>query len=324
MASEALFTLVMQVASLFVIACCIFLVSSLVAGGMFLAHRKYASALYQRMKNKYLIFHALCAVCASIVVTIWLSLPHSPKLPFVFQHCHSSNCATHIPAVIDSTLLNLLFAFFVIGMVVVCFILIKSHQKKLEERINSLLRLSHSKDPKSNYSSQATIINVPQPVLINVGMLEPKLLLSSLITESIDVEDVKILLAYEYAKAKQFENLKVKLLQIVCLFWPASARRLLISDLHAVLRERAFREIRQLFGCHQTTIPKTILNKMTNDLQEFVLKVERESDHWPQSADGIIDETHLTAKAYLGSFLYFICLLIVTSNFTHFLFELIG
>lgn len=324
MTSEALFASVMQVASLFVIACCIFLISSLIAGVMFLAHRKYVTAVNHRINNKYLVFHALAAVCASIVVTVWLSLPHSPRLPLVFKHCHSNNCATHIPAVIDPTLLNLLFAFFAVGMVTVFFILMKAHQKTLEERINSLLRLSHNKDSDSNYWSQTTIIDVPQPVLLNVGMLAPKLLLSSQITKSLNANDVKILLAYEYAKAKQFENLKVKLVQIACLFWPPSIRRLLIIDLHALLRARAVREIRQLFENQQTAIPKIILNKMTKDLRGFISKIESNSDHLPQSVDVVVDDTILTAPAYLISFSYFTCLVIVTSNFTHFLFELVG
>ena len=324
MTSEALFASVMQVASLFVIACCIYLISSLIAGVMFLAHRKYVTAVNHRINNKYLLFHALASVCASVVVTVWLSLPHSPRLPLVFKHCHSSNCATHILAVIDPTLLNLLFAFFAVGIVTFFFILMKAHQKILEERINSLLRLSHNKDSDSNYWSQTTIIDVSQSVLLNVGMLAPKLLLSSQITESLNVNDVKILLDYEYAKAKQFENLKVKLVQIVCLFWPASIRRLLIIDLHALLRGRAFKEIRQLFENQQMTIPKTILNKMTKDLRTFILKIENNSGQLSVSADVIADDAILTVAAYFAIFSYFICLVIVTSNFTHFLFELFG
>jgi hypothetical protein len=324
MVSDVLLAAVMQIASLFVIACCIFLVSSLIAGSTFLAHRKYLSALHYRIKNKYLVLHALSAVCASIVVTVWLSLPNSQRLPFVFKHCHSSNCATHIPAIIDFTLLNLLFAFFVIGMVTVCFILIKAHQNKLEQRINSLLRLSHNKYLDNNYRLQASIISVSQPVLLNVGMITPKLLLSSQIAEFLDVKDVKLLLAYEYAKAKQFENFKVKLVQIACLFWPASVRRLIITDLLAVLRDRALNEVHQLFGGQKTTIPKTILNEMSKDIQEFLLKIERNTDHLPQSADVIVGDANLTATAYLASFSYFLLLVVVTSNFTHFLFELIG
>jgi hypothetical protein len=334
MTSEALLGLVMQVASLFVIACCIFLISSLLAGVMFLAHHKYVTDLKYRINNKYLVFHAISAVCASIVVTVWLSLPHSPRLPLVFKHCHSSNCATHIPAVIDLTLLNLLFAFFAMGMLTICFILIKTHQKKLEERINSLLLLSrnfslnyspnHSPDQDSdgNYRSQATIIDVPQPVLLNVGMLTPKILLSSQITESLSVNDVKILLAYEYAKAKQFENIKVKLVQITCLFWLANARRLLITDLHTLLRTRAFIEIRQLFKNQATDIPKAVSNKMTQDLREFVSKMEGDTTLLPQYVDAIVDDADLNTQACLASFLYFICLVSVTSNFTHFLFEI--
>jgi hypothetical protein len=326
MTSETLLASVTQVASLFAIACCIFLVSSLISGVTFLAHRKYAAVVDHKINNKYLVFHALSAVCASVVVTVWLSLPHSPKLPLVFKHCHSSNCTTHIPAVFDPTLLNLLFAFFAVGMMTVCFILIKTHQKTLEGRINSLLCLSHNKDPDNNCRSQATIIDVPQPVLLNVGLLAPKLLLSSQMTKTLNINDVKMLIAYEYAKAKQFENLKVKLVQIACLFWPAGIRRLLITDLHTLLRERAFKEISLLFENQKMTIPKTILNRMTKDLREFVSKIETNNDHLSHISRAIfvVDDSKLTASAYLASLSYFICLVIVTSNLIHFLFELVG
>ncbi|WP_299079762.1 hypothetical protein [uncultured Paraglaciecola sp.] len=324
MIGEALLAAMMQLASLFVIACCIFLISSLIAAGTFFVHRNYVKTINQRLKSQYLIFHALCAVSASIVVTIWLSLPRSPRLPFVFEHCHSSNCATHIPAVIDPTLFNLLFAFFAIGMVTLCFILIKGHQKKLEQRINSLLLLSNSQGAENNYSSQATIINVPQPILLNVGLLSPKLILSSVITKSLEIDDVKILLAYEYAKAKQFENLKVKLVQIACLFWPARTRRLAISDLQAALRSRALEEIRQLFGSQQPTIPNIVLNKMTQDLREFVAKIENDKAHLSQPADLMSKNTNLITPAPLASIAYFMGLVVVTSNLTHFVFELIG
>lgn len=323
MASDALVPLVMQVASLFVIACCIFLLSSLISVGAFLAHHKFVSALNYRIKHNYLIFHALSAVFASLVVTIWLSLPHSPRLPFIFQHCHNSNCATHIPAVLDPGLLNLLFGFFAIGMATLCFMLLRAHQKKLNERINSLLRLSPSHDSDNNYCSQATIVNVPQPLILNVGIVAPKLLLSSQITANLVMADVKLLLAYEYAKAKQFENLKVKMVQIACLFWPASIRRLLLGDLHAALRQRAFKEICPFFESQKTNIPPSLLTQMSKDIREFVSKIERNSDHLAQAADAIVDDTNLTPLAYLCGLSYFVCLVIVTSNFTHFLFEIV-
>jgi hypothetical protein len=330
MPSEAVLTSVMQVASLFLVAFCIFSVSSLLASAVYLGHQKYTVSANFQIENRWLIFHALAAVSASIVVTLWLSLPQSSRLPFVFKHCHSNDCATHIPAVIDSTILNLVFAFFAISMVTVCFVLIRAHQKKLEGRINSLLHLSKSQQNTNNEWSQASIINMPQPVLLNVGMLTPKLLLSSKVTETLDVNDVKLLLAYEYGKAKQFENLKIKLVQIVCLFWPAPLRRLLITDLRTVLHARAYEEIRQLLGNPQTNIPKAMLNKMPNDIGIFVSKMDAQSDSLPvtatatATANRIDNEVTRNTTAYFVSFLYFACLVAVTSNFTHFLFELLG
>lgn len=324
MTSESIFTLFMQFTSLFVVAGAIFLISSLLICVTFLAHRHYAKGVYYRLNSSLVFFYAFGAVGASIVVTIWLSMPQSPRLPFVFRHCHDSDCSTHIPAMLDHTLLQLLCAFFAIGMTTLCFIILKAHQKKIDGRINSLICLSSDSKSQNDFWQQTATIDVTEPILLNVGMLTPKLLLSSKLTGSLEIEDVKILLAYEYAKAKQFENIKIKLLQIACLFWPARIRRLLVDDLQVIIRERAFKETRQLFGHPNTTIPIFILNKLTKDLREFVSQIESNKDPFTQSAMGTSDSQNLSPTAFLIRFLYFICLVIVTSNFTHFLFELVG
>ena len=324
MISDTLITFLLQFTSLFVVAGAIFLISSLLICVTFLAHRHYAKGVYYRLKSSLVFFYAFGAVGASIVVTIWLSMPQSPRLPFVFRHCHESDCSTHIPAMLDHTLFHLICAFFAIGMTTLCFIILKAHQKKIDRRINSLICLSCDSKTQNDFWQQTAIIDVTEPVLLNVGMLTPKFLLSSKLTESVEIEDVKILLAYEYAKAKQFQNIKIKLLQIACLFWPAPIRRLLVDDLQVIIREKAFKEIRQLFGHPNTTIPKFILKKLTKDLREFVCQIESNKVPFTQSAMGTRDSQNLSPTAFLISFLYFICLVIVTSNFTHFLFELVG
>jgi hypothetical protein len=324
MLSDAVLTSVMQVASLFLIAYFIFSVSSLLAGLAYLGHRKFTLSAHFQIKNKWLVFHALSGVSASIVVTLWLSLPKPSRLPFVFKHCHRNDCATHIPAVIDSTILNLVFAFFAISMIVVCFALMRAQQKKLTERIDSLLRLSKSQHNSFNEWSQAAIINTPGPVILNVGILTPKLLLSSKVIELLDVNDIKLLLAYEYGKAKQFENLKIKLVQIVCLFWPGPFRRLLITDLRGALHARAYEEIRQLMGNPQTNIPKTILNKMPKDISVFVARIDNENASLASTINHIDSGVTLNITEFFTFSLYFICLVTVTSNLTHFLLELIG
>ncbi|MEP1444593.1 MAG: hypothetical protein ABJK37_00590 [Paraglaciecola sp.] len=321
MTIETIFASFMQFASLFAIACCIFLVSSLITSGIFLAHRRYIQPY--PLKSGYLFFHGFCAVLATLVVSVWLSLSHSPSLPFVFEHCHSSNCAAHIPAVIDPALLNLLFAFFVIGFIGVCTVFIKIHQNRLQERIDSLLRLTPNQDANNPYWAQATIVEIPQPTLINVGLFIPKLLLSSAITRSLKNDDAQLLLGYEYAKAKQFENLKVKLLQISCLFWPATARSQLISDLQSVIHVCAIEGIRLQHGHQQTQIPPDIFNNMSNELREFLSNISGTDSYTSQSHKTKQMQPTANNIAYFFSGLYFMCLVIVTSNFTHFLFELI-
>lgn len=324
MISEAMMTIGMQVASLFLIACCIFGVSSLLASAAYLASRKYVRGSNFHMPKQWLVFHALSAFSASIIVIVWLSLPQSTKMPFVFKHCHNSNCTTHIPSLIESSLLNFLFTFFIISMIVTCFILIKAHQKTLEERTNSLLRLSKVQDNLNNQWSQITIVESSVPVLLNFGMLNPKLILSSKITESVAQNDVKLLLAYEYCKAKQYENLKIKLVKIVCIFWPGTIRRLLVTDLRNMLHARAQRDIHQLLGSHNMTIPVTLLDHMPQDIGVFIEAIRAPRRPLNDCDDTNNADVSSNTTLYLLPVICLISIVVLTSNFTHFLFELIG
>ena len=114
------------------------------------------------------------------------------------------------------------------------------------------------------------------------------------------------------------------MVQIVCLFWPASFRRFLIIDLRAMLHGRATQEICQLLGNPKTNIPETMLSKMPNDISLFVAKIDYKNGSIPSTTTNINNEVTLNITELLTFSLYFICLVTVTSNFTHFLFELIG
>jgi hypothetical protein len=321
MASDSAVTFIMQGASLLLIACCIFLISSLLASLTFVIHRNYTNNINKKLTGKWLFLHAISAVCASVVVTIWLSMPNLSRLPLVFNHCHSNNCATHVPAAIDSSLLNLLFAFFAISMLMICFILLKAHKNKLKERINLLLRLSQSQTTAFNDSSQVTLVNTLEPLLLNVGLLTPRLLVSSQITEVLHLSDVKVLLAYEYGKAKQFENVKIKLVQICCLFWPSTIRRLLVTDVRNNVYESAYKDVYQLLGRQQTNISKAMLDNMAKDIRDFIVKINSPNQAILTDTNALND-TRFTTSAYFMICVYFICLIAVTSNVTHFLFEL--
>ncbi|WP_339723639.1 hypothetical protein [uncultured Paraglaciecola sp.] len=324
MLGDEVWDLVVTVTTLVFIASGIFGVSSILAVCAYSLHRKFVSKVKQSLNSVWIVVHAYCAFCATLVVTIWLSYPASLNLPFVFKHCHSRNCDRHIPAIMDSNFLKFLFVFFTVSMLLICWTLIKTQQKKLTSQINSLLRLSQNKQHSEIQLYNANIIEAPQPVLLNVGLLNPKLLISTQLTNSLAAHDVKLLLAYEYGKAKQFENFKVKLLQIVCLFWPSKYRSLIILDLRTHLHRRALNEIRQLLGSHKIHIPELILNNMANDVKQFVLEVNEDKAHPSDPINTFVNDGHLSVFGYLAILGYFICLVIVTSNLSHVLFELVG
>jgi hypothetical protein len=323
MLSEDVWDIAASLTTLVFIASCILLVSSLLAACVYSVHRKFVKKANKSLKSVWVVVHAFSAFFASIVVTVLLSLSASSSLPFVVKHCHSSNCEKHVPSAIDSNLLNLLFVFFVVSMLMICWILIKAHQKKLTAQISSLLLLSQNKLSNKNQWPNTTIIEAPQPVLLNVGLIYPKLLISSQLIDSLQVDEVKLLLAYEYGKAKRFENIKVKLLQIVCLMWPSNNRFLLILDARNMLRARACNEIHLLLGSQPIHLSDEILSEIPRDVQQFVLKINGDYNNPPNCIANHFDDGYLSVIGYVSIVSYYICLVVVTSNLSHILFELV-
>jgi hypothetical protein len=316
-------TMAMQILSLVVVACSIFLLNSFLSSLVFLAHSQFIFKAHEHIKSKLLIFHALCAICASLAVIVWLSIARPPLFSLIYQHCHGNNCNSHIPSIIDVSLISSLFVLFAMCMFALCFILVKVHRKKLEVQINSLLQLSQNKPyTKSDYL-QATVIDTPQAVLLNVGLIRPKLLLSSQLVDSLHSSDINLLLAYEYVKSKRYENLKVKLARIACMLWPKNIRQLLVLGLRDQAREQAYKEMSPLLDKYQTQIPHRVLDNMTWDMQEFVSKIN--TDHQSNyKNDGIGFKKPRIATKYFALSCYFLCLVVVTSNLLHFALELIG
>lgn len=320
MLGETAWDIVVTCFTLVIIASGIFLVSSVLASGVYSLHRNFVSKNQQHLKSAWVMLHAFCAFFASVMVTLWLSFPDTPSLPTIFKHCHSSHCGDHVPAAIDFSFLSFIFVFFILGMLLMCWVFIKTQQKKLDAQIGALLRLSPYSGHTKNSWPNATIIESKELIVLNVGLINPKILLSSHLTNSLNTDDIKLLLAYEYGKAKQFENLKIKLVQIMCLLWPSHFRSLLLHDIRSSVQESAYSDTRELLGSQQHTIPDEILTNLPRDVRQCVIRINSVSEHLADSVDSVF----FSITDYLMSGLYFIFLVIVTSNLSHVLFELIG
>lgn len=324
MISEQFLAPLVQVTQLVFIACCIFGVSSLLASSTYLAFRKSSISHHAFSSHKGLIFIALSALFASTIVTIWLSIPHYSQLPFVVTHCHDNDCTIHIPEAFDQTLLNFLSASFIIGMAMFSLIFIQAQQNKLEERINNLLQLSQNEKSVNRAWAQTTVIEAAEHVFLNVGMIEPRFLVSSNLVDSLEDKELSLLFAYEYSKAKQFENVKVKLVQLTCLFWIGKARRKLLNDLRSAIHQIAHKQVEQLLGKQKIHIPESILHQLPKDINEFVLKTQSKN-HAPQQPLNKFDGSlKVSLVKYPAGVIYFIGLVVITANVIHFIFELVS
>lgn len=147
--------------------------------------------------------------------------------------------------------------------------------------------------------------------------------MSAQIAETLATDDIKLLLAYEYAKAQQFENFKVKGVQLACLFWPKFIRRLLLTDLRAVLQERAYQTVKQGLDHQYANIPLSIRGMLPSNTNGFLDKIMNGVQLSNSTSKSNRNAFFVTAQAYLINSFYFICLIVITSNLSHFIFELI-
>jgi hypothetical protein len=315
-------TSVSHIAALLSIGCVIYFLSSMLAATAYLSHERFSQQFQYKINRVWLLVHAASALVVSIAVTVWLSIPVSPKLPFVYKHCHGEGCGAHIPSVMNLTSINLIFALFVVSVFALFIIVINAHQTRLAKRITCLMDISQGSHNLGVKMTGVTIISTPQPVMLNVGLISPKILLSSHIVHSLHQSDVNLLLAYEYGKAKQFENLKIKLLQITCLFWPTKIRIRMLEALRASIHERVYLDMKGLQGDQIIRISSLILRDLSKDIRILVERYNHDQCASIMNNDSADDNQIPSIFHAAAGLCYFLGLFVITSNVTHVVFEL--
>lgn len=328
MPTEEISEPVIQIVLLLLSACCILLISSLLASASYFLHRKYGSRVKSPITIAWIGVYASSAIYTSTAIAIWLSLPRESDFSFVLAHCHQNVCGTHLPAVINFNWLNSLAVLLVIALIIACLMLVKVHDNKLTKRINCLLSLSQQEDSEDEKWFAVTIIRAAYPLCLNAGIFAPKLVVSSHLAQLLEQRHLRLLLVYEYSKAKQFKNLKLKLIQILTLMWPASIRRLLILDFCNIVDERAFAEVHELLGYQQVKISSDLPDELPDTIKELLFKFQTQSTGTGigTSISGMqakdVDDAPL--HFYIPSILYIAAIILLSSNLTHLVIELVG
>lgn len=305
---------------LFGLALCIFWFSSILASAAYVLHKKYVPNISGNPQYKWLIWHVLAAACVSFTVTIWFALPTSVQAGLTIEHCHNTHCGDHLPLIAKASLMDLLYAFFLISMVVLVALLLKFSKRKLDEQANTLLQLSNAETYTSDKSS-VNVIRSDRSLLLNVGMLKPRLIVSSHMLESLDNKAIKTLLAFELSKGLQHEILKVKLASMLCSLWPRRVRLLLICDLRNLINGRAHRQTLTNTGitavdvesCRHIDVPENVRKPIADAASK-----DYDSTSPNRASKHAVYSFFIAIFACIA---YFLCLFVLVYNAMHILLE---
>lgn len=299
----------------------IFFISSLTAALAFWLHNKEYVKRSLSMHPFWLCVYSLSAAIITTVVALHLALPNSPRLPLVFEHCHNNTCAEHLPSVMNVSLLSAMAILVTLCVLGLIFLLLKWQQQKLNTYMESLMALSGTVPTNSaSYDnlSNVTILNTQQPVLLNTGLLLPNIVISSAIAKALSSQDLKLIMAYEYSKAKWFENLTSKLVQIFCFCWPKQLKRAVLLSLQKAVQGQAYYEVSQLLGQQNSRVSNNLLSALPNNVADFIRNINAPIG---KQANTHFTSKHIRLSSIVFASVYLILLLMFTSNATHLVLE---
>ncbi len=198
---------------------------------------------------------ALCAISPVVITsvsTLVLFLPSLFKFSTFYEHCHFAQCAAHVPPFFESSsymmiLGVVLFTFTGLGLT-----LLVKHQRLLDKKITVLCHLlsTHELTAQDDY---VYIIDAKLPVLLSVGLLKPKIIVSKEIKETLGQPLFQLVLVYEIIRCKRYTNLLTTLIRACAFMWPKMIKKKLLLDVSEASHEAARNQIKEA----NLTLPKS-------------------------------------------------------------------
>ncbi len=186
-----------------------------------------------------LLLLALGAPIISLVSVFAFILPSFFAFPSLYEHCHVSVCGPHVPDYFQSS--NYIFALVALVSTLVGFSLFVffRQQRRLENQIQCLIELLCNE--QSVHNDYLHTINSEYPLLMNAGLISPRVIISSKTKSQLGVEAVQLILMYELIRCKRYDNLRNMIGKIFTIIWPNSLRKVFLNDLsdanHEVARQ---------------------------------------------------------------------------------------
>ncbi len=302
------------------------LLFSIVISFMYAGLYTLVRPLTQKMSHKgKSIAIQLCAIASPIVTLVSIFVfffPSAFSMPTFYGHCHLSECEPHVPAFFESgsTVFSImLFAFiFVIALLILIF----KEQAKLSNKIDLLINLMSDSSTKLNDKS-IEMIDASMPLLLNVGVLRPRIIVSRSVLQSLSDKEFQVLMMYELNRCKRYHNLQRLIAKVGTWIWPAFAKKMLLEDLshaaHGIVRQSITRntciEPIATSSSKLATLPAYV-----NTLLEAVKRPKAKSN--APEASVIKNERNMINKIGLTFFsIQYFALMILITSAMHFLSE---
>lgn len=219
-----------------------FVVVSYLYSGLYLLMRPLLQKSSANLRAIVLLLTALGAPLISLISVFAFVLPSS--LPSLYKHCHVSLCEPHVPAFFESTHYLLSLALVLIVLTLLIIFLNLKQQKSLNIKIQNLFDLVSDSENivQKNY---LTIVDSSVPLIMNIGLLKPKIVISSHTSSSLTKSSLKLVLMYELMRCKHYDNLRARLAKISTWLWPKSIKNGLLADLNNASHEAICRQIKE-------------------------------------------------------------------------------
>ena len=176
-----------------------------------------------------LLLLALGAPIISLFSVFAFILPSFFAFPSLYEHCHVSVCGPHVPDYFQSP--NYIFALvaLVLTLIGFSFFVFFRQQRRLERHIQCLIELlCNEQSVRKDYLHT---INSEYPLLMNVGLISPRIIMSSKTKSQLGAEVLQLILMYELIRCKRYDNLRCMIGKIFTIIWPNSLRKIFLNDL---------------------------------------------------------------------------------------------
>jgi|GEM_PF-4145727 len=219
-----------------------------------LASRLY-SIIYKRMRKTMLrliakkratllLLLALGAPIVTLISVVTFVLPGFFAFSSPYEHFTESPCHSLI---FDYLLSPNVIAVFVTMFALItgfCLIVFAVQQRRLDNNIRHWTTFLC--EPKNIDDNFVHTHYSEHPLLISVGIIKPRIIVSSKTRQQLGAIPLTLILVYELIRCKRYDNLRAMICRTFTLFWPNHVRVMFFEDLHCANHAAARQDLESL------------------------------------------------------------------------------